>query len=39
MAVDDTNLFINNWLQISSYPYKMLPITIVSQYEHITFMR
>jgi hypothetical protein len=38
LALGDMNLFIDNWLQISSYLYKVSPIVIVSQYELITLM-
>jgi len=34
----DKNLFIVNWLQISSYSYEVSPIAIVLQHEHITLM-
>jgi len=38
LAFGDTNLFVDNRLQISSYQYKESPIAIVSHYEHITFI-
>jgi len=38
LALGDTNLLVDNWLQTSSYPYGVSPIAIVSQYEHITWM-
>jgi len=38
LTLGDTTLFVDNWLQISSYPYEVSPIAIVSQYKHITMM-
>jgi len=38
LAVGDTNLFVDNWLQISSYPHNVSPIATVSHYKHITFV-
>jgi len=38
LALGDTNLFVDNWLQTSSYLYEVSPIAIVSQYMHITLM-
>ena len=38
LALGDTNIIVDNWLQISSYSYEVLPIPIVSQYKLITFM-
>jgi len=38
LALGDTNLFIDNWLQISSYPFELPPIAILSQRERITLM-
>jgi len=39
LALCNMNLFVDNWLQISSYPFELLPIAIVSQNEHITLMK
>jgi hypothetical protein len=38
LALGDMNLFVDNWLQISTYSYKVSPIAIVLQYELITLM-
>jgi len=38
LAPGDMNLVIDNCLQISSYPFELSPIAIVSQMEHITLM-
>jgi len=38
LALSDTNLFIDIWLQISSYSYEVSQIAIVLQYERITLM-
>ena len=38
LALSDTNPLDDNWLEISLYPYKVSPIAIMSQYEHITLM-
>jgi len=32
------NRFVDNWLHISSYPFQVSPVAIVSQYKHITLM-
>jgi hypothetical protein len=37
LALGDMNLCVDNWLQISSYVYKVLPIAIVLLYKHISF--
>jgi hypothetical protein len=33
LALGETNLFVDDWLQIRSYLYEVLPIEIVSQDE------
>jgi hypothetical protein len=38
LALGDTNILVDNWLQISSYSYDESPIAIVSQYELVTLM-
>jgi len=38
VALGDMNLFIDNWLQISSYAYKVSPIAIVLLYDDISLM-
>jgi len=38
LDLGDTNLLVDNWLQISSYSYEVSPIAIVSQYKFITLM-
>jgi len=36
LAPGDKKLFVDIWLQISSYVYEVSPIAIGLQYEHIT---
>jgi hypothetical protein len=38
LALGDTNLLVDNWLQISSYSYEVSPIAIVSHCELNTLM-
>jgi len=38
LGLGERNLFVDNWVQISSYPFSVSWIAIVSQYEHITLM-
>ena len=38
LALSDKNLIVDNWLQISSYWFKVLPLASVSQYENITLL-
>jgi len=38
LALGETKLFVDNWLQINVYSYEVSPIAIVSQYELITLM-
>jgi len=38
LTLHDTNLFVDKWLLISSYPYVVWQIGIVLQFEHIILM-
>jgi hypothetical protein len=38
LALRDTNIFVDNWLQISLYLYNVSPIVIVLQYKYSTLM-
>jgi len=36
LGLGDINSFVDNWLQIRSYSYKVSPIGILSEYMHIS---
>jgi hypothetical protein len=38
LALGETDIFVDIWLQISWYQNKELPMAIMSQFEHITLM-